>query len=109
MRNVVLFDDVRSFEEGFCDEAIVLRTVDAAREFFEVMVETGFVIDELWLDYVLNPGAVTDALIKLPGSQVRTVFFHSDAFSALDLVTLYLREAGFTGEIQPVSREMFAK
>ena len=96
---IVLFDDERSFKSGFRDDAVVLRTVHAAEEFFESMKETGVVVDELWLDYVLSPGSTVDALPKLPGGQVKNVYYHSSAFAAFDLVTYALRTAGYEGEV----------
>lgn len=99
MRNIILFDDERSFKPGVKDDAIVLRTVDTAVDFFETMKETGFIIDELWLDFVLKHGTTVDALYALPGSQVKTVFFHSSAFMAKGLVEGALNRAGYEGEV----------
>jgi len=46
--NVVLFDDERSFVDGFRDDATVVRDVTSAEELFKSL--HGESIDELWLD-----------------------------------------------------------
>lgn len=95
MSTVVLFDDERSFVPGFRDDAIVVRTVQEAEELFPTLS----VIDELWLDYVLFPGATTEAIHALQGVEVRKVIFHSSAYAARGLVEYHLAKAGISTEV----------
>lgn len=102
---VVLFDDERTFKPGFRDDAVVLRTVTEAVEFFQNLEPR--VIDELWLDYVLFPGDTTEALHALAGVDVKKVYFHSSAFAARDLVEIYLKRAGIETPLELSDRNMF--
>jgi len=96
MATVVLFDDERSFVPGFRDNAVILRTVEEAEEFFS----NAEVIDELWLDFVLRPGDTTDALHALAGVDVKKIYFHSSAFAAKGLVELHLARAGVSTPVE---------
>lgn len=98
-RTVVLFDDEREFRPGFCDDAIVVRTVADAEELFEKLS----VIDELWLDYVLRPGDTTEALHALKGVEVKRIIFHSSAFAARGLVEAHLQSAGIHTEVELIN------
>lgn len=96
MATVVLFDDERSFVPGFRDDAVVLRTVEDAEEFFS----NAEVIDELWLDFVLRPGDTTDAIHALAGVEVKKIYFHSSAWAAKGLVELNLARVGVTTPVE---------
>jgi len=96
MSTVVLFDDERSFVPGFRDDALVVRDVTAAVELFESLS----VIDELWLDFVLEWEDTTEALHALAGVEVKRVIFHSSAYGARSLVEHHLRKAGVTAEVE---------
>lgn len=102
---VVLFDDERSFQAGFRDDALVARSVEEAVELFKSL--KGKIIDELWLDYVLSPGATTDALYALDGVTVNAAYFHSTAYMALELVEVYLKKAGIDTSLEISDRSMF--
>lgn len=98
MATVVLFDDERSFVDGFRDDAIVVRDVRSAEELFTSL--KGETIDELWLDYVLSPGDTTAAFHALEGVTVKKIIFHSSAFAARGLVEHYLQKAGITTTVE---------
>lgn len=112
----VLFDDERSFNPGFRDDAVILRTVHEATEFFAN--HKGQVIDELWLDYVLSPGDTTEALHALKGVDVKEIYFHSSAYAARGLVEFHLGKAEITTPVElhdqsvflsPARRNIFAR
>ena len=96
---VVLFDDERSFADGFRDGHILVRTVGQAERLFSELREQQRPIDELWLDFVLSPGDTTEAFHALEGVEVRKIIFHSTAFGARELVEIKLRRVGITLEL----------
>ena len=99
---VVFFDDERSFKPGFRDDAVVIRSLAQAEPYFAEIRESGQRIAELWLDFVLNPGSVDQALYDFPGELVDRVIYHSSSGGGQRLVAVLLREAGFTGEVEPL-------
>ena len=105
MSLVVLFDDERSFLPGFRDDAVVIRFVGEAEEYFASLA--GETIDELWLDYVLRPGDTTEALHALKGVTVNKILFHSSAYAAKELVEYYLARAGIETPVELHGREVF--
>lgn len=104
---VVLFDDERRFISGFRDGAIVLRTVAEARRFFDYLKLTKHPVSELWLDFVIGRGNVTEALSDLPGELVERAFYHSSGIAGRSLVETWLKRQGFTGELELPEGQQF--
>lgn len=104
---VVLFDDERSFIPGFRDNAVVLRTIPEAADFFEEVRDGDKIISELWLDFVIHSGNVTEALRHLPGEAVESAFYHSSAIAGKALVEFWLKRQGFTGELELPEEGLF--
>lgn len=103
---VILFDDERSFKPGFRDNAIVLRTVFEAEQFFEN--NKGLVVDELWLDYVLHPGDTSEAIHAFEGVTFKKIFFHSTAFGAIPIIRWKLDAVNIDTPVEDHDRSVFA-
>ncbi len=105
---IVLFDDERSFVDGFRENVTILRTVSEAEDFFSNYEGD---IDELWLDFVLTPGDTTEGIRALNGRpiNVRKAYFHSSAYAARSLVEAFLKRAGVTVplEFPPTGEQIF--
>ena len=77
----------------------MLRTVQEGIDFFAKLKETGEKIAELWLDFVLSPGSVDEALHQVPGELIGQVYYHSSSSGGKGLLELYLRKGGYEGSI----------
>jgi len=99
---VILFDDEREFVPGFRDDAVIVRSVDEAKELFDELKINPQPVAELWLDYVLKGWESTDqALSDLPGGLVERVIYCSSSSSAFGLLETILKEdTGFSGELE---------
>lgn len=97
---IILFDDERSFQPGFRDGALTLRTVKQARNFFEGLKGGEQRISELWLDFVLNPGNSYEALYSFPGELLDRAIYHSRASGGHSLLATFLQESGFEGTLE---------
>lgn len=104
---VVLFDDERSFIPGFRDKAVVLRSIHDASAFFDEVRASDKVISELWLDFVIHSGNVTEAMRHLPGELVERAFYHSSSIAGKGLVEFWLKRQGFTGELELPEEGLF--
>lgn len=100
---IVLFDDERSFVPGFRDDAVVIRYLDDAIEYFAGLKASGQRIDELWFDFVLSPGCTYEALYDFPGELLDRAIYHSSSWGGHGIIAEMLKDAGYQGELERVT------